>query len=58
MSIGRALKRMAADAWACRSRAAQAKREQDLAYEALVWFLTRQGRSMDPIKAPADKGSR
>ena len=56
VSILGSLKRMAADAWACRSAAAQAKREQARAYESLAWVLTRQG-SMDPIKAPADAES-
>lgn len=50
------LKRMAADAWASRSRAAQSKREQARVYESLVWVLTRQG-TMDPIKGPADAES-
>ena len=55
MSIRRALRKIAADAWACRSPAAQAKRERERAYEALVGVLTRQG-SMGATKADNSKG--
>ena len=56
MSIARTLKRIAADAWSCRSPAAQAKREQERVYEALLWIVTRQ-RSMHQIKGPVDNSN-
>ena len=51
MSITRALKRIALDVWSCRSPAAQARRDQEIAYSALVWVLT---RSPPPLKGPVE----
>ena len=54
MSIGQTLKRILADAWSCRSAAAQVRRDRERVYDALLWIVTRQ-RSMHQIKGPADK---